>query len=194
MRHIPMLFSTEMVRAILDGKKTQTRRMVKPQPDDEGNIAATTNRGEPVKLNVHERGLGPCAPGDVLWVRETWATVTKGVGFSAYDEYIYRLDYRGEAPDRWRPSIHMPKAAARIFLRVTDVRVGRVRDISREDMYAEGVPEEKTVGDTTGRAVYPLAFARLWDSLAKRDEDKWAANPWVWVIEFEKTERPEGFT
>lgn len=177
----PMLFSTDMVRAILEDRKTVTRRVVKPQPD-----------GRPVPMTKDSCWPGyfaiqgtekvvrlPYQPGDILWVRETWAEMPYG--------FVYRVD--GEEPegwdqdDRWRPSIHMPKKAARLFLRVTGVRVERLQEIDDAGVVAEGLE----IG---------CYFDELWNrTIKKRDLPAygWDANPWVWVIEFERCDKPEGF-
>ncbi len=216
----PMLFSTDMVRAILEDRKTVTRRVVKPQPD-----------GRPVPMTKDSCWPGyfaiqgtekvvrlPYQPGDILWVRETWAEMPYG--------FVYRAD--GEEPDgwdsddRWSPSIHMPRKAARLFLRVTSVRVEPLQDITEEGALAEGVPDEWPMdpvycpyckGEGLAGAIHPVSlgymeidcprcakardrFANLWDSTIKpkdRATYGWTSNPWVWVIEFERCDRPEGF-
>lgn len=187
----PMLFNTEMVRAILSGQKTCTRRVVKPQPGDQ--IDADWECGR--KSNGELAALTPpCRPGDILYVRETFGDYSEctpgGVGY-----YMYRADYPDGAkntvhPDgtvfdlpRWHPSIHMPKDAARLFLRVTDVRVERLQEIDGAGIKAEGTNSKHGFGATRG------AFMALWDSTIKpadRDNYGWTANPWIWVIEFER--------
>jgi hypothetical protein len=184
----PILFNIEMVRAILDGMKTQTRRLVKNIPLQEpyfevvdGTPYACDGDGE-----WHSAvEFSPIQKGDVLYVRETWTEMPYG--------FAYRAD--GEEPDgwdsydRWYPSIHMPKEAARLFLRVTGVRCERLQDMTPEDCANDGGFEPyavKTVG------IAPL-FGTLWDSTVKKDAIKrwgWDANPWVWVIEFERCEKP----
>jgi len=190
MREVPMLFNTEMVKAILAGNKTQTRRLVKPQPVynngfwelggagwSETNIPIYPVPGH----SLWERQ--PVKPGDVLWVRETWAEMPYG--------YVYRADGDPEGWDgwdRWRPSIHMQRKAARLFLRVKDVRIERLRNMSADDCAKDGGfdPEAvKAVG------IAPL-FGTLWDSTVKKADLPrygWEASPWVWVIEFEKVEK-----
>ena len=233
---IPMLFNTEMVQAIMEGRKTQTRRLVKPQPETlpahlleagmniihKGKLCklhepygyAARTRGELIVKPVKP----PCRPGDILWVRETWAEMPYGYVYRADDEKPYGWD----AEDRWKPSIHMPKEAARIFLRVKDVRVERLRDITDADAHSEGVPEigdypikpvycprckgEGLVGGHSGHGYVEVdcpdcrtdvqRFSHLWDTTIKpADIDKygWNANPWVWVIEFERCAKPEGW-
>jgi hypothetical protein len=169
----PILFNTEMVRAILDGRKGCTRRVVKPQP--------TARYGaQCIKP--------PYQPGDIIYVRETWKKAPNG--------YYYYEDWqRNDIADvtKWKPSIHMPKEAARIWLKVTDVRVERLQDIDGKGCVKEGIEEEplKYVGDEFVKGM----FHDLWDSTIKKsdlDRYSWDANPWVWVIEFERCEKPEG--
>lgn len=212
----PILFNTEMVRAILDGRKTQTRRLVKPQP-------SVAYPGGGVEIRRHEDGyhkgewhyyresppldafagspwgggiIQPFHVGDVLWVRETWKQYTAGTaGAGLIDGYLYKADEPQDTTgmmveDRWHPSIHMPKKAARLFLRVTDVRAERLHDMTAQDSLNEGV-KLNLAGILKG-ADPLLPFANLWDStINKKDFHKycWAVNPWVWVIEFERCER-----
>lgn len=195
----PILFNAEMVRAILDGRKTVTRRVVKPQPEmhmfgDHEALAwlppALIKGYLAVGVKYTEYLKKPCRPGDVLWVRETWCEyiadhVIDGV------KYAYRADtsaeserFRKELGYKWRPSIHMPREAARIFLRVTDVRVERLRHITRDGAIAEGC----------NAAIPVLEFQGLWDSTIKpadRDRYGWAANPFCWVISFDKISKDE---
>lgn len=150
----PIIFGTTMMRALLAGRKTQTRRVVKPQP------------------KIVDRDKWPCpygAPGDRLWVRETWAL---GAHASAI---VYRAD--GEfAPGagRWRPSIHLSRKLARITLELTDVRVQRVQEISQFDAMQEGFdgPDHKA------------NFCKLWDTINAKRGYQWASNPWVWALTF----------
>lgn len=172
----PILFNTEMVRAILDGRKTQTRRIIKPKP--------TNPRWNNVGWLGWDDGHGyrmkpPCEPGVVLWVRETW-------NGDWCDHYIYKADGGSavsagyDKEPRWHPSIHMPREAARIFLRVTDVRVERLQDIDDDGVVAEGLE----IG---------AEFDELWNrTLSKSDRAMfgWDANPWVWVIDFERCNKP----
>ena len=155
----PILFSAPMVRALLAGTKTQTRRVCK--------LDVRSGMPEPELASL----LRCCpygVPGDRLWVRETWAPLTVG--------YAYRADPVWNAPpaDRWHPSIHMPRAASRITLEVTGVRVERLQDISEADVIAEGCPRQMLYG--TGW------YRDLW--LKINGTGSWGANPWVWVIEF----------
>lgn len=174
----PILFSTDMVRAILDGKKTQTRRVIKPAPFD-----FTYEDGMPARKP-------PYQPGDILYVRETWAAMhtTPGGHFRPHPVYYYKADDPDIRPigwdrdaGKWRPSIHMPKAAARIFLKVKDVRVERVQDITEEAARAEGCPSEYSLN--------PRGWFRgIWNRVSN-DNTNWNANPWVWVYEFERIQR-----
>lgn len=213
----PILFSTEMVRAILDGRKTVTRRVVKPQPvgklaycmagykhgtwgypsDDVWKYWGDAyKRDTPIpEIERLRHWTPPYHTDDVLWVRETWAHVKFGLG-----EWHYEYRANCEHPKKWsngsfaewRPSIHMPREAARIFLRVTDVRVERLQEMRAEDSLREGV-KLHLEGCLNGEA--PLKpFADLWDSTIKpadRERYGWAANPWVFRVEFERCEKPE---
>lgn len=197
----PMLFNTEMIRAILSGEKTCTRRINKDggelsEPDmsfyDPGRrtyaIHNYEDRAHTQQMSLVEAPV-PICPGDILYVRETWSGTTLGnakVGYT--DLYWYKADDKYENPDdKWRPSIHMPMEAARIFLRVTGVRVERLQSMTAEDSLREGV-KLYLKGVLNGEP--PLApFAQFWDSTIKSadfDHYGWAANPWVWVIEFER--------
>ena len=185
----PILFNTDMVRAILEGRKTVTRRVVKPQPAGDGS------KPEPLaKRPGYWNAWGddyvyrqPHHPGDILYVRETWNKAP-----FRYDEFIYKADgcYGPDMP--WRPSIHMPREAARIFLRVTDVRVERLQEMTIEDSLREGV-KLSIKGCIAGES--PLTpFALVWDSTIKKADRPlcgWEANPWVWVITFERISKEE---
>ena len=189
----PIIFNTEMVRAILDGRKTVTRRVVKCSHRDAAGFNIVKNgNGEIVGVmdyddderSYEDYTIPPYRPGDILYVRETWARVKFGVGDWHYE---YRADcdnpskWSNGSIAEWHPSIHMPKEAARIFLRVTGVRVERLQDITDEDIVAEGLP----IG---------CYFDDLWDKTVKpadRGRYGWKANPLVWVIEFERCEKPE---
>ena len=195
----PILFNTEMVRVILDGRKTCTRRICKDAnectvPDMEFYNAdkrtyAVHNFADKKyteQLSIAERTC-PICPGDILYVRETWKKAPNG--------YYYYEDWqRNDIADvtKWKPSIHMPKEAARIWLKVTDVKVERLQNIDGKGCVKEGIEEEplKYVGDEFVKGM----FHDLWDSTIKKsdiDRYGWDANPWVWVIEFERCEKPE---
>ena len=194
----PILFNTEMVRAILDGRKTQTRRLVKPQPKLYGNLWELGGAGwSDSHIPIHPVpghslwNLQQVIPGDILWVRETWHGLKTGnEKFGHHKTFWYKADEKDENPDdRWRPSIHMPKDAARLFLRVTDVRMEQLQDISPSDIDAEGC-KEYAYNSATGELLPsgPTWFKILWDKTIKPVDLPrfgWDANPWVWVIEFE---------
>ena len=196
----PILFNTEMVRAILDGRKSCTRRICKDAneytvPDmDFYNADRRTyavhnfvDKEHTEQLSTAERTC-PICTGDILYVRETWKEAPKG--------YYYYEDWqKDDIADvtKWKPSIHMPKEAARIWLKVTNVRAERLQDIDGKGCVKEGIEEEhlKYVGDEFVKGM----FHDLWDSTIKKsdlDRYSWDANPWVWVIEFERCEKPEG--
>ena len=248
-----ILFNTEMVRAILDGRKTCTRRVIKPQPQSRlcytyagGNCGtwgypsktAYENWGDEYKLpeditdeELKRRWNPPYHTDDILYVRETWQCwrahryeATADIRFRAggddvrlqfangntdsidrldYDTFVHKwFSHNGE----WKPSLFMPKEAARIWLKVIDVRVERLQDITPKDAENEGVGNlfyedigysEKNYGTEVDKK-YGIAreqFAWLWESTIKKsdlDRYGWDANPWVWVIEFERCEKPEG--
>ena len=225
-RVLPILFNTEMVRAILDGRKTVTRRLVKPQPKSKlcytfagsdcgtwGYPSKTAHEswGEEYRLpdNITKEDFGkrwnpPYHTDDVLYVRETWAPIYPDKESNEVRGYIYKEDsleeYDNRYPDgedyqwggKWRPSIHMPKEAARIWLKVTDVRVERLQEITEEQIGREGVEVEYPHVLNGEEKRY--AFSTLWNSTVKKsdlDRYGWNANPWVWVIEFERCEKPE---
>lgn len=190
MKERPMVFSAPMIRALLDGSKTQARYVVKPMRgrqsawlsreliDKSPRLTLTQGDGRVGAQMEHPRG-GPLgwvacphgAPGDRLWVRETWVHSSDGV--------LYRE--RGDRwPYAWRPSVHMPRWASRISREITDVRVERLQDISEADARAEGIALDDCI---TPRA----EFAELWNSINGK-RAPWASNPWVWVIEFKRVE------
>lgn len=214
-----ILFNTEMVRAILMGQKTCTRRVVKGFiPDDAvWGYTAFTPKGYISCRGTFPVGYGekffklPYQKGDILYVRETWCRYGKLDDFDhvieGTEEYYYLADGANPTPYNcflvqrngydeykdtpvWHPSIHMPKEAARIWLKVTDVRVERLQDIDGKGCVKEGIEEEplKDVGDEFVKGM----FHDLWDSTIKKsdiDRYGWNANPWVWVIEFERCEK-----
>lgn len=203
----PILFNTKMVRAILDGRKDATRRIVKGFiPDDAvWGYTAFTPKGYISCRGTFADGYGekffklPCESGDILYVRETWKKAPNG--------YYYYEDWqRNDIADvtKWKPSIHMPKEAARIWLKVADVRVERSQEITDEQAKREGIQYDecptgftwKQETDMHNCYTTPIgAMQALWDSTIKKsdlDRYGWNANPWVWVIEFERCEKPEG--
>lgn len=205
MKERPIPFIGPMVRAILDGRKTQTRRVVtvnrgrkKIRPtepyefDHDGVLMVEDECGETHAFADYY----PCPygkPGDRLWVRETWSipsneplngrTVpTEDVRYAASS---YAVDIQNPA-NRWRPSIHMPRWASRLLLEITDVRVQRVQDISEADAEAEGVlPVHSNMGDT---ASYIGGFYFIWGDINEKRGFGWNANPWVWTITFRRVE------
>ena len=195
-RVLPILFNTEMVRAILDGRKMVTRRILKHDTRALLNSPYCKTHPEvPDKQTIEKLCESPYEQGDVLYVRETWCSRYDGEKyFYLADKCTKReekklLDY-GEV--KWRPSIHMPKEAARIFLKVKDVRVERLQDITEKQAEDEGIDEGWALYD--GYADAREKFAELWDSTIKKSDIEkygWNANPWVWVIEFERCEKPE---
>jgi hypothetical protein len=198
------------VRAILDGRKSCTRRLVNPRQFI-GMLPDKCKKAVPDEFLKGKRMMfkpycdmtdaelimtaykAPYQPGDILYVRETW--------YKGLERYIYRADYSDtekfyrdgkEIEMKWHPSIHMPKEAARIWLRVTDVRVERLRDITLEQIGREGVEVEYPHVLNGEEKRY--AFSALWNSTIKKsdiDRYGWDANPYVWVIEFERCEKPE---
>ena len=190
----PILFNTEMVQAILDGRKTVTRRKI---DRDITNFCDVEVDGMLLDYqNCHGDFINPIdlcryKVGDILYVRETWSihecvkcqAGIPALGGECKCEYVYRASY-GATDFRWKPSIHMPKEAARIFLKVTDVRVERLQDITEEDAIAEGM--SKTLVDGVVFISAKGNFHVLWDSLNIKRGYGWDTNPWVWVIEFER--------
>ena len=185
----PMIFNTKMVQAILEDRKTVTRRVLKPQPE-----------GRPVPMTKDSCWPGyfaipgtakvvrrPYQPGDILWVRETWNCLPIPEPLRGTSKtYWYKAD-GAEPRDKWRSPNHMPLEAARIFLRVTGVRVERLRDMVLGDVLMEGITEADTYESTWDR------WHQAWNStIEPKDLGSygWEANPWVWVISFERIEKP----
>lgn len=229
----PILFNTDMVKAILDGKKTFTRRIIKNKYSN-ADIEWFENKygrrlvymqNDAPKDIIHEDGSRTChlkacedikkpyEVGDILYVRETWCDTSKDLKDNATLEignckYIFKVDDNGEDQPlvemdikRWRPSIHMPKEAARIFLKVKNVTAQRIQEMEHKDFISEGIREytkdRKLFKYSANEELYkwrdmPLtakeAFKDLWDSTIPRGQfvNLWESNPWVWVIEFEK--------
>ena len=191
----PILFNTEMVKAILEGRKTVTRRIIKRDLllccdfDTDGTICGCRDKdGDWYEIE----DFAPYKIGDILYVRETWKRVP-GASSKGGFAYKYKASEEGRYWDRvegfkWKPSIHMPKEAARIWLKVTNVRVERLQDITSKQAGEEGVAWE-----TDNSGFYRrMRFKQLWDStIKKQDLDRygWSANPYVWVIEFERIEK-----
>lgn len=220
MAYKPILFNTEMVRAILQGRKTQTRRLLKPKyrpEEDSFQIITNADSGRFIRVEYCDEYDNetrwmpqPCEVGDILWVREThFKDAGRYMYFANYakDEKFYRDGQ--EVKIRWVPSIHMPKEAARIFLRVKDVRVERLQDITQQQAIAEGFPsriceaigykyktDDGKIHTQRGIELCVVDFVQFWNSIIKSaDLPKygWNANPLVWVIEFERIDKPEDF-
>lgn len=213
----PILFNTEMVRAILDGRKSCTRQICKdaneyavPDMDfynaDKRTYAVHNfaNREHSEQLSTAERTC-PICPGDILYVRETWGYP---IALNSNEQYVFRADEVAESGFKndshiWHPSINMPKEAARIWLKVTNVRVERLQDITDEQAKREGIQYDecptgftwKQETDMHNCYTTPIgAMQALWNSTIKKsdlDGYGWDANPWVWTIEFERCEKPE---
>lgn len=197
----PILFNTEMVRAILDGRKSCTRRVVKPQWEECPHCKYVHNEYIYDKLaeNVYCARCGyplmperraPYQPGDILYVRETWSEWTDGYLYKAWNSPFPQA---GELPAmKWHPSIHMPKEAARIWLKVTDVRVERLQEITADDIRNEGLSSAAVhCGDME---IALKEWENLWNSTIKKSDlgrYGWNASPWVWVIEFERCEKTQ---
>jgi hypothetical protein len=191
MKERPTIFNCEMVRAILDGSKTKTRRVIKPQPrrinDNFDGTWEWKEAGHYYDDLTLSEALIPNCPygrvGDRIWVRETWRVL----GNRAY-EYQQRpqdVRYRADGENGyWRSSIYMPRWASRITLEVTDVRVERVQDISEDDARAEGC--ESGLAMTEGGSTRTWKFACLWNSINAKRGYGWDVNPWVWSISFRK--------
>ena len=221
-KHIkPILFNTDMVKAILNGRKTVTRRVIKPQPLGKlcyciagdkhglwGYPGSDTYKywgdewKKPEGLSSEESNrhwAPPCHTDDILYVRETFAKIGEDVDGFWFEnsEQLYNgmFIYKADGIDlsdigRWHPSIHMPKEAARIFLRVTDVRVERLQDMKMSDIQAEGVVPVSVNGGQWQQ--WQMDYMKpVWDKTIKnRGCYGWDANPWVWVIEFERCDQP----
>lgn len=186
MKERPILFSTEMVKAILEGRKTQTRRVVKKQPHGAGEWVRQLASWLFPNVNPYIKLKCPYGqPGDRLWVRETFLVERS----QHKDFYEYKADYSNTfAGDVcWKPSIFMPREACRILLEVTDVRVERLQDISEEDAIAEGISLPNYAEQAIKDIFFPepsAIYSELWESI--NGKGSWDKNPWVWVIEFKK--------
>lgn len=226
-RVLPILFNMEMVRAIMDGRKSCTRRLVKTRRKDACGFYVT-KKVDGTFSGIYEYDenesmfdnplMPPYQPGDILYIRETWQCwrshryeATADIRFRAggddvrlqfangntdsidrldYDTFVHKwFSHNGE----WKPSLFMPKEATRIWLKVTGVRVERLQEITSEQICREGVEVEYPHALNGEEKRY--AFSTLWNSTIKKsdiDTYGWDANPWVWVIEFERCEKPEG--
>lgn len=194
----PILFNTEMVRAIMDGRKSCTRRLVKFLSGENPRWTGHIKDGLMLYNGKNEPCIrkAPYQPGDILYVRETWHKYIKRVGegkschLAEFYGYKASIANSEDADEPWKPSIHMPKEAARIWIKVTNVRVERLQEMWASDVPKEGIYFNKP---TTADEML-MAFAKLWNSTIKKsdlDSYGWNANPWVWVIEFERCEKPE---
>ena len=187
-RVLPILFNMEMVRSILDGRKSCTRRIIKPQPQGYFEVSE-----EPLYIYDTDGKQGkitpPYQPGDILYVRETWKQAPNG--------YYYYEDWqRSDIADitKWKPSIHMPKEAARIWLKVTDVRAERLQEITAERALLEGTDKYIHLNGKFDKNAILTSFMGIWNSTIKKsdfDRYGWDTNPYVWVIEFERCEKPK---
>lgn len=203
-----ILFNTEMVRAILDGKKSCTRRLVKTRRKDACGFYVTRRKADGLFAGIYEYDENesmfdnqlepPYQPGDIIYVRETWHKYIKRVGegqnchlaeFYGYKASVANSEDAGEP---WKPSIHMPKEAARIWLKVTDVRVERLQEITADDIRNEGLSSATVhCGDME---IALKEWENLWNSTIKKSDlgrYGWNASPWVWVIEFERCEKTQ---
>jgi hypothetical protein len=231
----PILFNTEMVRAILDGRKTCTRRLVRFLSGENPQWTGYIRDGLMLYNGKNEPCVrkAPYQPGDVLYIRETWT--------EECEKYYYRADYDSDYLDpcetlsggypascrnhpgcdgcmatstriHWRPSIHMPKEAARIWLKVTDVKVERLQEMKPVDVIKEGAYPDcwdclNTYEESGSQCCYGteeqcsqcdgvmMEWEKLWNSTIKKSDLDcygWNANPWVWVIEFERCKKPKG--
>lgn len=203
-----ILFNTEMVRAILDGKKSCTRRLVKTRRKDACGFYVTRRKADGLFAGIYEYDENesmfdnqlepPYQPGDIIYVRETWHKYIKRVGegqnchlaeFYGYKASVANSEDAGEP---WKPSIHMPKEAARIWLKVTDVRVERLQEITADDIRNEGLSSAAVHCEDMEIAL--KEWENLWNSTIKKSDlgrYGWNASPWVWVIEFERCEKTQ---
>ena len=207
MKEHPILFSGEMVRAILDGRKTMTRRVIRIANTIHSEETSINHNSEITDVVINQGDLWnlgltwtcvgiqehDCVtikcpygqPGDRLWVRETWCHETD-FG-TATGKALYRSD--GDKREKehgacWRPSIHMPRWASRIALEVMAVRVERLQEITEADAKAEGSDAAQGCGEAVEGSTYTTGFNMLWDSINAKRGYGWAVDPWVWVIEF----------
>jgi hypothetical protein len=199
----PILFNTEMVKAILEGRKTQTRRVMKSQPT-ETLLAEYSEINKKYNSNkTHADYLLECIVcpygevGDRLWVRETFWVDHEAPSWLYKADLPIHWDAKDtehgddvdivESDYKWTPSIHMPRDMSRILLEITKIRVERVQDISEEDAKAEGVyPARFRPFDDGDKQTYKKGFIELWDNINASRKLGWSANPWVWVVEFKQ--------
>lgn len=219
MKERPIIFNTTMVKAIIEGRKTQSRRLVKPQPKPFGGSAGgywwRCNYVQSM-VRVEEELQNPCElyegfidevnpfgkKGDRLWVRETFGMKIRNIGGTPHESYVYKADKPNAIacydcngvsyPVRWKPSIHMPRSAARILLEITKIRIERINQISSQDAVQEGLRKLPASGRyvvNQGDQYFGAAssnpcevFKWLWESIY--GSNSWDLNPWVWVVEF----------
>ena len=193
----PILFNTEMVKAILDGRKSVTRRLVKLQPL--GYFEVSENPTYLYDFEPNSQRIYPrYQAGDILYVRETWCDWPDDTGHN----YFYKATEDGVDgfSPKWKPSIHMPKHAARIFLKVKDVRVERLQDMPHDAPAKEGIHFQSCPDGFTWKSetsidccyINPMgAFIALWNTTVSEDWQKFESNPWVWVIEFSRISKEE---
>lgn len=191
----PMLFNTEMVKAIMEGRKTVTGRVLKLPFEVHPNGFITKAKGNE-RLCPYEP---PFQTGDILYVRETWHKYTKRIGkgencrLAEFYGYKASIANSEDANEPWKPSIHMPKEAARIFLRVKSVHAERLQDIDDKGAYLEGAGELNAIYQIGARV---CEFVKIWNSTIKPADLNtygWEANPWVWVIEFEQITKEQAY-
>ena len=227
MKMKPILFNTEMVKSTLADIKTQTRRIIKDvaglnyigTSSTDGKIFDYVSFGhgnidDVANIRIEKRIKIPYFVGDILYVRETWQNFEEDSddGLEVYNNFVYYADHNDVTLDyiKWRPSIHMPKKAARIFLEVTNVRIERIQDITEEDAKAEGALVRKwyqpygTKKESSRTLVsssmfsiknFKTGFAHIWEQTLRKPygwKYKFSNNPWVWVIEFKRIEKPRG--
>lgn len=211
MKHIPILFSTPMVQAILDGRKTMTRRVVKDKHvifDRHSEFPPELDESEMLKICPYGK------PGDILWVRETWVRHNRSKFRQMYtycsgDLFIkYKADGKNQYDTgevvKWKSPYHMPKSACRIFLEVVSVRVERLQEINQEDAKAEGITPighrpasegcTQHADNSLMRDCYKCAFKVLWNKINGKSGSTWDRNEWVWVIEFKRVAKPIVFS
>lgn len=213
MKQTPILFKTEMVQAILDGRKTQTRRILKRQPDIDPQTGDWLYKGiegseEVIPINEWVNAKqGSCPfgkPGDLLWVKETFSQY-RDFAEDTKDEnpFIYKADVDncGQYPcilngeevyvnkrNHWKPSLFMPKSAARLWLEIVSVRLERLKHISESDAFNEGVRYINGAYASPGHGLCQSRFKDLWESI--NGPDSWEENPFVWVVEFKRIKNP----
>ena len=203
----PILVKGRLVRAILEGRKTQTRRVIRPEPFKPGEEWSSKTVTQAWNGGFVDVRCPFGNEGHQLWVRETWCRAVDPITSKLNGKAHYQADGQevilddgdgfsttnkdGSLASPWKPSIQMPRWASRIQLLVTGIRIQRIREISEEDAFAEGIPvdarkEAMTPGGFV-RADWPQwTFHQLWDSSNKKRGFGWDANPWVWVVEFKR--------